>query len=516
MKSFYHSTRSFSQPVTSKQAILEGIAPDGGLFVSDGAFDDLVELSDMLAGTYEEHAAEILGRLLCDFSAQELSGCVRRAYGSTFSSPAVTPVTPVGDDFLLELYHGPTSAFKDVALQMLPQLMGVARQGDGRDIMIVCATSGDTGKAALAGFAGVEGCGVTVFYPHGKVSDVQQLQMATQTGHNVEVCAVEGNFDDAQSEVKRIFGDRQLAGRLEAQGCVLSSANSINIGRLAPQVVYYFDAYGQLAKEGALKLGDPVDFYVPTGNFGDVLAGYYAKRLGLPVGRLYVCSNANDVLCDFLETGVYDRRRDFHKTISPSMDILISSNLERLLYYASDGDVELVSSLMDSLAKDGVYQVPQPVMDTIRETFSGGKATDQETRATIARAWNETGVLIDPHTAVAKTVLDATEPEGRVRVVLSTASPYKFSAEVLRALDPAATFADGFKAMDRLAALTHTQPPAQLSGLRSLPVRFTQVVERPAMTQVVEHACQSVFDLSDAEKPIAPEAGSFSATEGQE
>ncbi len=493
MDSFYHSTRSLLEPVTSKQAILAGIAPDGGLYVSDGVLASPLDLEPLWAGDYPSRARRVLGHLLPDFTEQEVAGCVRRAYGDTFDDPAVTPVTPVGDDWLLELVHGPTSAFKDVALQMLPQLMGQARAGDGRDVMIVCATSGDTGKAALAGFADVEGCGVCVFYPDGKVSDVQHLQMATQAGGNVAVYAVRGNFDDAQGEVKRIFADRDLAVRLAGEGVFLSSANSINVGRLVPQVVYYLDAYAQLLERGAVAMGDEVDFYVPTGNFGDVLAGYYAKRLGLPVGRLHVCSNANDVLCDFLATGTYDRRRPFHKTISPSMDILVSSNLERLLYFASDGDCELVASLMADLAEKGAYTVPAPVMDAIRSTFSGGRATDDECRGTIRRTWERDGVLLDPHTAVAKTVLDAQEPQGRARVVLATASPYKFPAEVLAALGEDVAGLDGFAAMDRLAALTGTEPPAPLSALRDRAVRFTEVVDRDAMGAAVERAAGAVF-----------------------
>ena len=410
---------------------------------------------------------------------------MRRAYGGTFDDPAVTPVTPVGDDWLLELFHGPTSAFKDVALQMLPQLMGQARAGDGRDVMIVCATSGDTGKAALAGFADVEGCGVCVFYPDGKVSDVQHLQMATQAGGNVAVYAVRGNFDDAQGEVKRIFADRDLAVRLAGEGVFLSSANSINVGRLVPQVVYYLDAYAQLLERGAVAMGDEVDFYVPTGNFGDVLAGYYAKRLGLPVGRLHVCSNANDVLCDFLATGTYDRRRPFHKTISPSMDILVSSNLERLLYFASDGDCELVASLMADLAEKGAYTVPAPVMDAIRSTFSGGRATDDECRGTIRRTWERDGVLLDPHTAVAKTVLDAQEPQGRARVVLATASPYKFSHSVMEAVYGDLGEKDEFEIIDDLCRVTGVPVPRAVEEIRNAEVRHKRECDAGTMESTV-------------------------------
>ena len=300
MTTFYHSTRSAEDSVTSKQAILAGIAPDGGLYVSDALADARVPLETVCAQGFHATARLVLGTLLPDYAPDEVASCVEGAYGAQWDSDAVCPVTPLGTDWLLELYHGPTCAFKDVALQMLPRLMSVARDGGGRKIMIVTATSGDTGKAALDGFAGVEGTGVTVFYPHGKVSDIQRLQMVTQLGGNVAVCAVRGTFDDCQGEVKRIFADRALAERLDAAGVALSSANSINVGRLAPQVTYYFDAYAQLVRRGAVRAGDEVTFCVPTGNFGDVLAGYYAKRLGLPVRRLVVASNANDVLADFL------------------------------------------------------------------------------------------------------------------------------------------------------------------------------------------------------------------------
>ncbi|HJB55023.1 MAG TPA: threonine synthase, partial [Candidatus Olsenella avistercoris] len=372
-------------------------------------------------------------------------------------------------------------------------LMSVARGGDGRKIMIVTATSGDTGKAALDGFAGVEGTGVTVFYPHGKVSDIQRLQMVTQLGGNVAVCAVRGTFDDCQGEVKRIFADRALAERLAGRGVALSSANSINVGRLAPQVTYYFDAYAQLVRRSAVRLGDEVTFCVPTGNFGDVLAGYFAKRLGLPVRQLVVASNANDVLTDFLTTGTYDRRRDFHKTISPSMDILVSSNLERLLYYASDGDCELVSSLMRDLAEKGVYTVPPRVMDEIRSTFSCGRADDAQTRETIRQTWEKLDVVIDPHTAVAKHVLDGVEPDGTERVCLSTASPYKFSADVLQALGEVTDGMNGFACMDALERLSGTAAPEQLSGLRAGEVVHDDVCDRERMGAFVEGACARVF-----------------------
>ena len=489
----YHSTRSRNESLTSKQAILEGIAQDGGLFVRDDVAAGAPSLEQLLAGTYQDRARLVLGHLLDDFTAEEISTCVEAAYGANFDSKLVTPVTPCGQDWTLELWHGPTSAFKDVALQMLPQLMRVSRAGDGRRVMIVTATSGDTGKAALEGFADVEGTGVTVFYPHGKVSDIQRLQMATQRGANVAVCAIEGNFDDAQSEVKRIFADEALRARLAERNVVLSSANSINVGRLVPQVTYYFDAYAQLAAAGALKPGDAIDFCVPTGNFGDVLAGYYAKLMGLPVRMLVVASNANDVLTDFITTGTYDRRRPFHKTISPSMDILVSSNLERLLFYLSDGDCELVASLMADIGEKGFYQVPEGLLAKIQEVFACGRANDDATRAEIASTWNELGVLIDPHTAVAKSVLDNVPADGTVRVCLSTASPYKFSSDVLAALGQDTSGMSGFMCMDALEKATGTTAPAQLSGLRDLPVLHEDVCDRAKMGAFVESSCARVF-----------------------
>ena len=493
MTSFYHSTRGNADSVTSKQAILTGIAPDGGLYVADWLGEKPLDLATVCGQGFNATARLVLGTLLPDYTAEELAHCVQGAYGPQWDVDAICPVTPLGFDWLLELYHGPTCAFKDVALQMLPQLMSVARRGDGHQVMIVTATSGDTGKAALDGFSGVSGTGVTVFYPEGKVSDVQRLQMATQPGANVAVCAIRGTFDDAQGEVKRIFSDHALAERLAEKNVVLSSANSINVGRLAAQVTYYFDAYAQLVRRGAIAAGDEVTYCVPTGNFGDVLAGYFARRLGLPVRRLVVASNANDVLTDFLTTGTYDRRRDFHKTISPSMDILVSSNLERLLYFASDGDCDLVASLMADLAEKGVYTVPAHVMDEIRSVFACGRASDEQTRAEIRRTWNELGVLIDPHTAVAKHVLDGLAADGSARVCLSTASPYKFSADVLAALGGAADGLDGFACMDALEKLTGTVAPAQLSGLRSADVLHRDVCDRAAMGSFVESACTRVF-----------------------
>lgn len=493
MSKFYHSTRSRNDGVTSKKAILQGIASDGGLFVCDDLASAQLDLGVICSQDYHANARLVLGTLLDDFSSDEIAGCVDRAYGQSFDSTAVTPLTPLGHDWLLELFHGPTSAFKDVALQMLPQLMGIARGRLGNRIMIVCATSGDTGKAALEGFADSDGIGVTVFYPAGKVSDVQRLQMVTQRGANVSVCAIRGNFDDAQTQVKRIFANQQLAARLAEEDVSLSSANSINVGRLVPQVVYYFDAYAQLVRSGSIARGDEVEFCVPTGNFGDVLAGYYAKRMGLPVKTFIVASNANDVLYDFILTGTYDRNRDFHKTISPSMDILVSSNLERLLFYLADGDCDLVASLMAELDDKGSYTLPDQLRSRLLETFACGRADDSETRETIRSTWESDRILLDPHTAVAKHVLDAREGSGLARVCLSTASPYKFSASVLEALGQDAQGMDGFACMDKLATLTSTTPPAALSALRSATVRFSDEVSVDGMSAYVEDACARTF-----------------------
>lgn len=496
VNTFYHSTRSCAQSVTSKQAILQGLAPDGGLFVSDELGANAVDLATAAGNGYHANARLVLKALLSDYTDEEISGCVERAYGKSFDTPDVTPVTPLGSDWLLELFHGPTCAFKDVALQMLPQLMSCARKGDGRQVMIVTATSGDTGKAALEGFADVPGCGVTVFYPDGKVSDIQYLQMVCQKGANVCVSGVEGTFDDAQTGVKRIFSDAALKERLAARNVVLSSANSINVGRLVPQVTYYFDAYAQLVRRGAVALGAPIEFCVPTGNFGDVLAGYYAKRLGLPVRRLIVASNSNKVLTDFIESGTYDRRRDFMKTISPSMDILVSSNLERLLYYLSDGDSSYIASLMADLAEKGSYTVRPDILEKIQSLFSCGFATDDETRATIRRTFEEDGVLIDTHTAVARTVMDRTPQDGCVRVCLSTASPYKFCSDVLAALGEDTTGMNGFACMDALEKKTGTTAPAQLSSLRFAEKRHLGVTGISGMEQVVEDACTAIFARS--------------------
>ncbi|KFJ01096.1 threonine synthase [Bifidobacterium porcinum] len=487
----FHSTRSTTDSLTSKQAIRKGIADDGGLFVTDALGDTQIDVASLAGKSYQQIAQEVLGALLPDFTDDELAQCVRDAYGEQWSDPAITPLKPLGDDYILELFNGPTSAFKDVALQILPRFMAhTAPTGDPNEkIMILTATSGDTGKAALAGFADVPGTGITVFYPEGKVSQVQQLQMTTQAGSNVNVCAVRGNFDDAQSAVKRIFGDHELAKRIDDQAnVVLSSANSINVGRLVPQVVYYFSAYAQLLERQVINAGDEVEFCVPTGNFGDILAGYYAKMLGLPVKHLVVASDKNNVLFDFLTSGTYNRKRPFFQTISPSMDILISSNLERMLYYMSDKDTRLIQMLMNDLNQWGAYEVPAELLAKIRQLFGCGWADEDQVRAMIADCWQKNHYVIDPHTACGYYVMQQMPRDPLTpRVLLSTASPYKFPRVVNEALGWDASGSD-FDCMDVLAEHSGTTAPKALRGLEHADVRFTDVVDIDGMPAYVEQA----------------------------
>lgn len=463
------STRSAYQ-TDDVSAVLEGIAPDGGLFVDAGLGARPFDWQGCLQLPVPEAAERILSHLLPGFEG--MGELVRLAYTGRFETEDLTPLVPVGRDYVLELFRGPTSAFKDVALSMLPRLISAARRQTGQrgDTVILTATSGDTGKAALEGFRDVEGTRIFVFYPAGGVSPVQQLQMTSQPGGNVRVCAVRGNFDDCQTRVKQTFAALRGSEALARSGIRLSSANSINIGRLAPQVIYYFTAYAKLLALGRIRLGQPVDFTVPTGNFGDILAGYMAGRLGLPVGRLVCASNANCVLTDFFASGVYDRRREFRRTSSPSMDILVSSNLERMLFYVSDGDTALVRRCMRSLERDGSYRFPEELMARLRQIFAAGFCTEEETEETIGRLWREHAYLCDPHTAVAFRVSRRFRGEAPM-VVLSTASPYKFPEKVLAALgqDPGG---DAFARMDRLEAVSGVPVPAGLRALRGRPVRF--------------------------------------------
>ena len=480
----YHSTRSKTLTVDSAQAVLNGLAPDGGLYVpaSLPAFDARAALT----GDTMAMATRIIGSLLPDIP--EMETLVRRAYTGKFETNELTPTVDTGKFTVLELFRGPTSAFKDVALCMLPQLLTKAKavKGQKEDILILTATSGDTGKAALAGFQDVEGVRICVFYPQGGVSKVQRAQMVTQEGSNVHVCAVEGNFDDAQTGVKNIFAaavDGKLPG---GKGHRLSTANSINIGRLAPQITYYFKAYKDLMDRGQIAFGDEVNFSVPTGNFGDILAGYLAKKLGLPVGKLICASNANNVLTDFIRTGTYDRRRPQLKTISPSMDILVSSNLERLLYLMT-GNTELVASLMQQLNTEGFYTVPENLKADIAAEFWAGYCDDAKARETIGKVFKEQKYLCDTHTAAGWAVAEeyvAATGDDRPMVVLSTASPYKFPAAVLSSLEESSE-TDEFKQMGRLCELTGVPVPGNLQGLQEKQERHTGVIPKDKMLELV-------------------------------
>ena len=476
----YHSTRNESVFVDSAQAVLEGLAPDGGLYMPEGlpAFD----WQECLKGSSIQMSTQILSALLPDIP--DMPELVRRAYTGKFETEDLTPTVPVGSFSMLELFRGPTSAFKDVALSMLPQLLTAAKavKGQEKDILILTATSGDTGKAALEGFRDVPGIRICVFYPDGGVSQVQRAQMVTQEGNNVSVCAVRGNFDDAQTGVKNIFAACQ--GR--DLPVALSSANSINIGRLAPQIMYYFRAYRDLLDAGKIRLGDEVNFSVPTGNFGDILAGYLAKRLGLPVGALICASNANNVLTDFIRTGTYDRRRPLLKTTSPSMDILVSSNLERLLYLLS-GDTKLVAGLMRELNTQGVYTVPAQLLEKIQSQFWAACCDDARAAEIIGRVYKEDGYLCDPHTASGWAAAEdyvAETGDNRPMVVLSTASPYKFPAAVLTAIG-GDTSGDEFTQMARLSQITGVPVPKNLASLQGKPEKHTQVIDKDKMLSFV-------------------------------
>ena len=476
----YHSTRSTMLQTDSAQAVLEGLAPDGGLYVPMAlpSFD----WKKCLQGSAMDMATDILSAMLPDIP--DMAELVRKAYTGKFATEELTPTVSVGDLHVLELFHGPTSAFKDVALCMLPQLLTAARSAKGvkENILILTATSGDTGKAALEGFKDVDGIKICVFYPDGGVSQVQRAQMVTQEGNNVTVCAVKGNFDDAQTGVKQIFAacrDKELPNRL-------SSANSINIGRLAPQIMYYFKAYRDLLDAGKIQLGDEVNFSVPTGNFGDILAGYLAKKLGLPVGRLICASNANNVLTDFIRTGTYDRMRPLFKTNSPSMDILVSSNLERLLYLLSE-DAELVAKLMKELNETGSYTVPADLLATIQAEFWADFCDDAAANDVMGKVWQDHHYVCDPHTAsgwlAAENYIVQTG-DRRAMVVLSTASPYKFPEAVLTAIGEAPA-GDGFDQMEQLCAATGVAIPKNLANLRQKAERHTGVIEKGEMLEFV-------------------------------
>lgn len=495
MEKIYTSTRNKTQGLTPKEAILKGIADDGGLYVYDGLDEQRLPLEAMMDMNYEEMAAVVLQTLLPDFTEQEVKECVKNAYSGKFSTDEITPLHKAGNTQILELFHGPTCAFKDVGLRMLPQLMSTSLKAYGHNkVMILTATSGDTGKAALEGFRDVENIGITVFYPDNGVSNIQRLQMLTTLGDNTCVCAIKGNFDDAQSNVKKIFNDRDMAKRLDEGHVNLSSANSINIGRLIPQIVYYIYAYKQMVKEGEIKFGEEVNYCVPTGNYGNVLAGYYAKMMGLPVHKFIVASNSNNVLFDFLKDGVYDRNRPFYKTISPSMDILISSNLERLLYYKSGKDADYMAGLMKQLEEQGSYKVRDDIFTSVQADFCGGYCNDEECTAAIREFYAETGYVMDPHTAIAYKVLKDYEKEdaSHKSVMLSTASPYKFAPAVYEAIFGKSDL-DEFSCMEELQKKTGAAIPASLKELKELAIRHDHLIDKDEMSEFVENTVKEMF-----------------------
>lgn len=492
---YYVSTRNGSERLTATQAIARGLASDGGLLTPE-VFPKLPPngiktLSEM---SYQQRAVYVMNSYLDEFSASELSSFANQAYGpGKFDTKEVAPVHMVdGSTYCLELWHGPTCAFKDMALQMLPHLLtaSLAKNDEEKTACILVATSGDTGKAALEGFRDVEKTKILVFYPKDGVSAVQELQMTTQEGANVGACSVAGNFDDAQTGVKRLFSDEGLRAELAERGYFFSSANSINWGRVLPQIVYYISAYCDLVKTERLRLGDPVNVCVPTGNFGNILAAYYAGQMGVPIKKFICASNSNNVLTDFLKTGVYDRNRPFYNTMSPSMDILISSNLERMLFELSNGDAAGVAGHMKELAAAGRYEVGPAIKSKLGKLFYSGFCDDAQTRRVIARVWREHKYLIDPHTAVAFDVLDQYRRETgdeMPAIVASTASPFKFCDNVLGALGVTELRA-GTDLIDQLAEYTGVPAPAPLTALRSKAIRFTDSTAK-------EHMADKVLEL---------------------
>ncbi len=489
MKIHFNSTRSTGHPVTSSQAILKGLSDDGGLFVPDQipALDkSLEELAQM---TYQEVAYEVMKLYFDDFTEDELKSCIVKAYDNKFDTEEIAPMAEAGGAYYLELFHGATIAFKDMALSILPHLLTTSAKKNQvkGEIVILTATSGDTGKAALSGFADVEGTRIVVFYPKNGVSPIQEKQMLTQKGDNTYVVGIHGNFDDAQTGVKNIFGDKELASRMESKGFQFSSANSINIGRLVPQIVYYVYAYVKLLAEERIQSGDLINVVVPTGNFGNILAAFYAKQMGLPIDKLICASNDNKVLYDFFETGAYDRKREFILTSSPSMDILISSNLERLIYYLAGNDAEQNKAFMKALNQEGNYHITEEMKQGLKD-FYGNYATEAETAAAIKELYEQTGYVIDTHTAVASCVYEKYKKhtkDDKPAVIVSTASPYKFGRSVVEAIDSSVNDKDDFQLVDYLSELSQVTVPAAIDEIRTAPILHTKECEVADMKQVV-------------------------------
>ena len=490
MNLLYKSTRNSEKTVTASEAILKGLADDGGLFVPEYIPKLDVTMDELKSMTYQETAYAVMKQFLTDFTEEELKHCINSAYDSKFDTEVIAPLVKVEDTYHLELFHGATIAFKDMALSILPHLLTTAAKKNHvtKDIVILTATSGDTGKAALAGFADVPGTKIIVFYPKGGVSRVQELQMVTQKGENTSVVAIHGNFDNAQSGVKALFEDKELEKELSDAGYQFSSANSINIGRLVPQVVYYVYAYAKLLENEEITSGEEINVTVPTGNFGNILAAYYAKQMGVPIAKLICASNENKVLYDFFQTGVYDKNREFILTSSPSMDILISSNLERLIYTVAGQDAKKNSELMAQLKEKGSYEIT-PEMKECLSDFEGGFATEEETKETIRTTYEKTGYVMDTHTAVAVYVCAQyrkNSGDHKKCLVASTASPYKFIHSVMSAIDEKYADVDEFELIDELSRISGTTVPKAIEEIRNAEIRHKRECDAGAMKETVK------------------------------
>lgn len=494
---FYHSSRDVTVEIPSAEAIVKGLSEDGGLFVPSEipklSLDEIVALGEM---SYSERATEILSLYLTDFRKNELKDCTGKVYTKEkFETDSIAPIYKLNEQtYILELWHGPTCAFKDMALQILPHLLTASMEKTGVDktVAILVATSGDTGKAALEGFKDVLGTKIFVFYPTGGISEIQKLQMQTQEGCNVGVCAIEGNFDDAQSGVKKIFSDKSFAMELEARGIELSSANSINWGRLVPQIVYYVSGYAEMIKNKEITCGEKINVCVPTGNFGNILAAYYAREMGVPIKTLICASNSNNVLTEFIRTGIYNKNRAFVPTSSPSMDILISSNLERLLYHLSDSDSEMVKTLMTELSENGVYEVPEKIKEKMADIFYGAYCDDKFTARTISDIERNYSYVLDTHSAVAVNVYEqylAQTHDTTKTLIASTASPFKFSGSVVSAIrgEDEEDITEEFKLIEKLSELSKQKPPKALSELENKEIRFPGVCPKDEMKRVVDN-----------------------------
>ena len=491
MNLVYHSTRNSEETATASEAILKGLTSDGGLFVPDSIPKLNVSLEDLTQMSYQEIAYAVMKEFLTDFTEEELKTCINNAYDSKFDTEEIAVTKKVDGAYYLELFHGATIAFKDMALSILPHLLVTSARKNNvkNEIVILTATSGDTGKAALAGFADVPGTKIIVFYPKSGVSPIQEKQMVTQKGDNTYVIGIKGNFDDAQTGVKKMFSNKELAKVMNDNGFQFSSANSINIGRLVPQVVYYVKAYADLLKQGALKAGEPMNVVVPTGNFGNILAAYYAKQMGIPIGKFVCASNKNKVLFDFFETGKYDRNREFYVTTSPSMDILISSNLERMIYRIAGNDAKQCAKFMAALTKDGEYVITDAMKAELSEFF-GAFGSEEETAVKIKEVYDKEGYVMDTHTAVAAVAYDkykaATGDDKTPTVIASTASPYKFTRSVMDAINPAYDAEDDFELVDELNKVSKTAIPKAIEEIRTAPVLHDTVCETAAMEDEVK------------------------------